>query len=258
MTTSASPASFTARLRARERLIGFWIALDSPMSTERIGLLGYDYVALDAQHGLFGYDAMLRGILAIDAARRSAPLVRVGDNDRYHVGRALDAGARAVIVPLVNSAEEAAAAVDYTRYPPEGSRSYGPMRSGLRIGPDPAATVDEVACLVMIETADGLANIDEICAVRGLAGVYIGPSDLTLGLGGSRPGDETVADEFEAALMRIREAAAAAGIAAGIHTLRGSDANRRLAEGFTLATISSDLTHLEAAARAQLDAANAS
>ena len=147
---------FAARLRARETLIGYWIALDSPVSTERIGRLGFDYVAFDAQHGLIGYDGLLRGLMAVDAGGRAVGVVRVGANDQYLIGRALDAGAVAVIVPLIDNAEQAAQAIRYTRYAPTGLRSYGPMRSALRIGPNPAQAHDQVAVLAMIETADGL------------------------------------------------------------------------------------------------------
>jgi len=248
-------ATFAARLRARERIVGYWITLDSPVSTERIGRLGYDYVAFDAQHGLLGYDGILRGLMAVDAGGRAAGVVRVGSNDLYHVGRALDAGAATVIVPLVDTAEQAAAAVSHTRYAPLGGRSYGPMRSGLRIGPNPAEAHEQVACVVMIETAAGLANVAEICRAPGLAGVYIGPSDLTLSLGGASSTDPSVAAEFEAALVQVRDAAAAAGIAAGIHTSSGADAARRLDEGFTFASVSSDLVHLELAAKGHLTAA---
>ena len=94
--------------------------------------------------------------------------------------------------------------------------------------------------------------------VTGLAGVYVGPSDLTLALGGERSVDESIRTQFEAALFRIRDAARQAGVAAGIHTTNGEDAHRRLAEGFTFATVSSDLVHLEAAARTHLDATRAS
>ncbi|SDD24976.1 HpcH/HpaI aldolase family protein [Auraticoccus monumenti] len=254
-TGEVSPAqSFATRLRARERVVGYWVTLDSPVATERLARLGYDYLVFDAQHGLLGYEGILRGLIAVDAAGRSAGVVRVGANDLYHVGRALDAGASTVIVPLVDDAEEAAAAVSHTRYAPLGGRSYGPMRSGLRIGPDPATAHEQVACVVMIETADGLANVEEICRVPNLAGVYIGPADLTLSLGGAHPADPSVAEEFEAALTRVREAAAAAGIAAGIHTDSGADAQRRLDEGFTFSTVSCDLVHLEQAALSHLDA----
>ncbi|MEV6419430.1 aldolase/citrate lyase family protein [Streptomyces sp. NPDC051662] len=107
----------------------------------------------------------------------------------------------------------------------------------------------------MIETADGLANVAEICATDGLDGVYVGPSDLRIALGGATSTDPAVADRFEAALVTVRETAAAAGIAAGIHNADGASAARRLAEGFTFATVSSDLTHLEQIAGSHLAAA---
>lgn len=252
--TRSRATDFAARLRDRQRIVGYWITLDSPVSTERIARLGYDYVAFDAQHGLLDYTGILHGLVAVDAGGRAAGVVRVGANELYHVGRALDAGASTVIVPLVDTPEQAAAAVSYTRYAPMGGRSYGPMRSSLRIGPNPAEANEQVACVVMIETAAGLSNVEQICAVPGLAGVYVGPSDLTISLGGASSTDPAVADAFEAALVRIREAAAAAGIAAGIHTSSGADAGRRLDEGFTFASVSSDLVHLELAAKSHLEA----
>lgn len=124
----------------------------------------------------------------------------------------------------------------------------------MRIGPIPADANAATVVLAMIETAQGLANVEEICATSGLDGVYVGPSDLMLALGGAFPGDPEFASEFEAALTRVREAAAAAGIAAGIHTPDGTSAAKRLAEGYTFASISSDLTHLEASAAAHLAA----
>ena len=102
-------AEFAAKVRGRHTLVGYWIVLDSPPSTERIARLGYDYVSLDAQHGLFGYSGMLAGLTAIDAAGQAVGMVRVAANDLAQIGRALDAGAAGVIVPLVSSAEEAAA-----------------------------------------------------------------------------------------------------------------------------------------------------
>ena len=128
-------------------------------------------MAFDAQHGLLGHDGLLRGLMAVDAGARAVGVVRVGANDQYLIGPALDAGAVAVIVPLVDNAEQAARAIRYTRSAPTGVRSYGPMRSALRIGPNPVETHEQVAVLAMIETADGLANVEAICAVPGLAGV---------------------------------------------------------------------------------------
>jgi 4-hydroxy-2-oxoheptanedioate aldolase len=247
---------FADALRARHRLLGYWVVMDSPISTERISRLGYDYVCLDVQHGLIGFAGMVNSLMAVDAGGSSVGLVRVQSNNDSHIGRALDAGATGVIVPLVNSATEAKEAVRSARYPQSGRRSYGPMRSALRIGPIPEDANEATVVLAMIETAEGLTNVDEICAVDGIDGVYVGPSDLCLGIGGAFPGDPAVAGEFETALRSISAAAANAGKAAGIHTPSGDIAARRLAEGFTFASIASDLTHLEATATSHLVQAN--
>lgn len=123
---------FAQRVRAQETVIGSWVVLASPVSTERISRVGYDYVALDAQHGLMGYSGWLHGLMAIDAGGAAAGIVRVPANNPTYIGQALDAGAAGVIVPLVNNAADAAQAVHAVRYPPHGMRSYGPMRSALR------------------------------------------------------------------------------------------------------------------------------
>lgn len=248
-------AEFAAKVRSGQQLIGYWVVIDAPVATERLARIGFDYVALDAQHGLLGYSGVLNGLMAVNAGGGSTGVVRVEANSPTAIGRALDAGAGAVIVPLVDSAEQAVAAVAAAKYPPSGMRSYGPMRSSLRVGPQPAVANREAIVLAMIETAEGLANVDAICQTPGLDGVYVGPSDLSLALGAPVPSDPEFAGEFEAALGTIRAAATRAGIAVGIHTPDGTTARKRLAEGFTITTIASDLVHLEAAARAHRDIA---
>ncbi|MFD4946052.1 HpcH/HpaI aldolase/citrate lyase family protein [Streptomyces sp. NPDC058239] len=250
------PADFAAALRSRQRLIGYWSLLDSPVAAERLARLGYDYLAFDAQHGLFGYQGMLNNLMAVDTKGSTAvSMVRVEANDPASIGRALDAGATGVIVPLIDNAQDAADAVAAVRYPPLGRRSYGPMRSQLYIGPNPADAHAETVVLAMIETADGLADVEAICATPGLDGIYIGPSDLRIAIGGATSTDPSVSAEFEAALVTVREAAEAAGIAAGIHNSDGAGAAKRLAEGFTFATVASDVIHLEQSARGHLAAA---
>ena len=247
--------NFASKIRERQTVIGYWIVLDSPASTERIARLGYDYVALDAQHGLFGYSGMVAALTAIDAGGQAVGLVRVAANDASLIGRALDAGAVGVIVPMVDSAEDAAKAVAAVRYPPSGNRSYGPTRSMLRIGPSPREADATVVVLAMIETAEGLANAEAIAATPGLDGIYIGPSDLTLAVGGSSPADPSVADALETALARIRQACDVNGIVAGLHTRSGEESAKRISEGFDLLSVAGDVTHLEAVAKAHLDAA---
>lgn len=248
-------AEFVRKIRTRRSAIGYWAMLDAPAAVERLGLVGYDYVCLDGQHGLFGYQGLLNGLIALDAAGGSAPVARVDANNPTSICRALDAGAAGVIVPLVDDAEQAAAAVAATRYPPEGVRSYGPLRSGLRIGPKPAEANEQVVVLAMIETPRGLANVAEICATPGLDAIYVGPSDLALSVGAAHPGDPSVQEEFDAALARIRTAAESAGISVGIHTPDGETARRRLAEGFTFASISCDVEHLQQVAHQHLNTA---
>lgn len=225
------------------------------MATERIARTGYDYVVLDAQHGLLGPSALVAGLMAADAAGQAVGMVRVAANDPTCIGQALDAGAGGVIVPLVDGPAEAAAAVAAGKYPPTGRRSYGPIRSRLRLGPAPSDADTATLVLAMIETAPGLAAVADICATPGLDGVYVGTSDLRIALGGTPPEDPSVADEFEAALRTIREVAAQVGVAAGVHTVSGEQAAQRLDEGYTFATIASDISHLEQIAASHLDAA---
>ncbi|WP_332880616.1 aldolase/citrate lyase family protein [Streptomyces sp. NBC_00564] len=256
MSAGRTSAQFTAALRNREQLIGYWSLLDSPIAAERLARVGYDYLAFDAQHGLFGYQGMLNNLLATDTKGSTAVgMVRVEANDLTYIGKALDAGATGVIVPLIDNARDAADAVSAVRYPPLGRRSYGPMRSQLRIGPNPADAHEQTAVLAMIETADGLANVEEICATPGLDGIYVGPSDLRLAIGGATSTDPSVQEEFEQALTRVRKAAEAAGIAAGIHNADGASAARRLAEGFTFASVAADVVHLQQIATSHLEAA---
>lgn len=251
--------TFATRLRSRERIVGYWTQIPVPAVQERIARQGWDYVCFDVQHGFHDLQSLLNGLIAVDAGAALGQggcvgMVRVAANDPALIGTALDAGARGIIVPLVDTPGDAARAVRACRYPPLGGRSYGPMRAGLRSGPETAAMNDEVACIAMIETAGALAAVEAIAGVAGIDGLYIGPGDLMLALGGRTIDDPARTGDFEAALVRISKACAEAGIAAGIHTNSGEAARARLAQGFTFATVSSDLNHVDAAARAHLAA----
>src|SRR5690625_1087271 len=245
-------AGFSERLRARDRLIGYWSMLDSVIATERIGRIGYDYVCVDAQHGFGGYDHLLHSLIAMAGSPESTGIVRVAQNSSTEIARALDAGAAGVIVPMINSAEDARAAALACRYPPRGTRSYGPIRSALGSVAHTAERDRDVVCLAMVETADALANIEEICQVPGIDGVYIGPSDLSLALGATHPGDNNIERRFTGALNVVVEAAKKAGVAAGIHCFSGESAAQRIEQGFTFASVASDITHLEHAASRHL------
>jgi 4-hydroxy-2-oxoheptanedioate aldolase len=157
-------------------------------------------------------------------------------------------------VPLIGSGEEAARAVRACRYPPQGSRSYGPARAQLVLGSD--ATEDLAAgalCIVMVETREGLDRLEEIAATPGLDGIYIGPSDLSLALGLAPPALGT--PELETAIVRIREVSHAHGLLAGMHCADGTAARARAAEGFDLVTVAVDSAVYSAAVAGELAAA---
>jgi 4-hydroxy-2-oxoheptanedioate aldolase len=158
--------------------LGVWSTSGSPVLAELAGRAGLDWVLLDTQHGAVGEADLLPCIQAV-ALGGTPALVRVGSDDARLIMRALDLGAAGVVVPLVSTPEQAAAAVAATRYPPAGNRSFGPVRRYH----DPSGTETEPLCLAMIETAVGLESIDAIAATPGLDGVFIGPVDLGLDLG---------------------------------------------------------------------------
>lgn len=233
---------------------GLWMTVPGSIGAEIFAESGVDYVCVDQQHGIIDYDSMVPMFQAI-RAEGTAPITRVLSNDPFLIMKALDAGAWGVIVPLVNSAEDAARAVAACRYPPRGIRSYGPVRAAGVIGSrDPEELGGEVLCLVMVETREALEKVDEIAATPGLDGIYIGPSDLALSLG-LPPTLEVREDEHAEAVRRIREACHAGGIAAGIHSPDGGWARKHAEEGFDMVTIATDAALLRDAARRELAAA---
>jgi 4-hydroxy-2-oxoheptanedioate aldolase len=176
-------------------------------------------------------------------------------NDAGVVGRALDAGALGVIVPLVNNAEEAARAVAACRYPPEGVRSYGPVRAAEVIGSKAPEDLDgEVLCLVMVETREGLEKVEEIAATPGLDGIYVGPSDLAISLG-LAPTLEITEKAHVEAVRRIREACRRHGIVCGIHCGSGEWAREHAEAGFDMVTVTMDTKLLTEAAHRELEVA---
>jgi 4-hydroxy-2-oxoheptanedioate aldolase len=230
---------------------GLWSVIPSSFSAELAADAGFDYVCVDQQHGVIDYDSMVPMFQAIRAGG-AAPITRVLSNDPFLIMKALDAGAWGVIVPLVNSAEDAARAVSACRYPPQGMRSFGPVRAAGVIGTrDREKLGGEVLCLVMVETSNALERVDEIAATPGLDGIYIGPSDLALSLG-LPPTLEIQDGEHAEAVGRIREACKRSGIAAGIHCLSGEWARKHAEAGFDQVTVATDATLLRGAALSEL------
>jgi len=232
---------------------GLWGSIASPLTAELAAAAGFDYVCVDLQHGGADEDRMVSMFEALEA-RGAVPFARVAYNEPWMVNRVLDLGAAGAIVPLVNTAEEARRAVSGCRFPPHGVRSYGPLRAALTVGSaDPERLAAGALCFVMVETREGLENVEEIAHTRGLDGIYIGPSDLSLGLG-REPGHG--GDVLERAITRIREACAAAGIIAGMHCNGGgAEAKARAADGFRLVTVGVDASIFMAGVSRELVAA---
>ena len=240
--------------RADKQTIGGWLSLDSPFSAESMAHVGFDWLCLDMQHGLLDYTDVKRMLPAISTTD-TIPIVRVPWNEPYEIMKVLDAGAYGVIVPLVNNREEAEQAVAACRYPPAGNRSFGPIRGAMYGGPGYIQEANsELACIVMIETAEALENLDEIMSTPGLDGIYIGPSDLAYALGMEPVGDNNHPDHV-ATVDRIFETAKKHGIAAGIHTASLEYTERYLAQGFHFVTLGSDNAFMTRLARKELRAA---
>jgi 4-hydroxy-2-oxoheptanedioate aldolase len=228
---------------ANRAAIGPWITTDSEWSIETLAHAGFDFVVIDCQHSLL--DEVTAGCLLKGLANApAAGIVRVSRNEPGRIGRVLDAGADAVIVPLVNDAREAAAAVAACHYSPRGVRSFGPFRAGL--GFDVKALEERVSCFVMIETSKGVENAAEICGVQGVAGIFIGPADLSVDMG--LPPNAAFSDKPPAALSeaidKVVKATKAAGIIAGKPAASAADAARSTSAGFRFLTLGADRTLL--------------
>jgi len=211
---------------------------------------GVSYICVDQQHGVIDYADLVEMTRAIEG-RGVVPITRVPANQAWLIGKALDAGSQGVVVPLVNTRAEAAAAVAACRYPPAGGRSFGPVRATMTMKARDTATLGSVVCFVMVETREALNNIDEIAATPGLDGIYIGPADLALGLG-LAPDLDKEEPEHVAAVERIRVACERNGIVAGIQCGSGRSAHSYVERGFGLVTYGKDSAFLQAAAQREL------
>ena len=243
--------SLKTRWAAGEATLGAWCMMPGPMSAEVLGKTGFDWVLMDMQHGCMDYETALSMIRAVDLSS-AVPIVRVPWNDPGVIGRVLDAGALGVVFPMIQSAADARRAVDACLYPPAGSRSFGPVRVGLRDGPGYFATANaRVAVIPMIETAQALEEVEEIARTPGVDALFVGPFDLSIALG-LPPGDNDGNPAFDAAIARIIAAAKAAGVATAVLS-NARVAPLRLRQGFQMVSVVTDINALTMAARADLD-----
>lgn len=220
--------------------IGSWLMLPGSVSAEVVARVGFDYCCIDMQHGLIGYSDALQMLQVLSLANTTAT-VRVPWNEPGIIGKVLDAGAMAVIVPMVNTAEEAELAVERSMYPPRGARSSGPVRAEPLEGPEyPEVANDHVQVIPMIETADALENLDAILATPEIDAIYVGPMDLGVSMGLGRG---TTDQAFFHALDHIVERCNAHGVVPGIHATP-TNISAMIDRGFRILTAQTDISAL--------------
>jgi len=228
------------RLKANEQLYGTWITVESPIMTEMMSSLGFDYFVIDTEHAPLDPIMAQTLMQAMRPDTKTTPIVRVWWNDLVAIKRALDIGAHGILVPWVNNKEEAEMAVKATRYAPDGLRGCGPRRAAM-FDPDYLKTADkEIMVIVQIETKEAVANIEDICSVEGVDSTYIGPADLSASYG--HLGNMSHPD-VQKAIDIVYDASKAAGIGAGIHEASGSSIPERMKKEYNLVTLGNDLIY---------------
>lgn len=244
---------FHAHFATGAKSVNGWCAIPSAVTAEIMGRQGFDLMTVDLQHGLIDYQTAL-AMLQVLQGLPAPVLVRVPWNEPAIIGKCLDAGFSGVICPMVNTAEDARALVQFARYAPLGSRSFGPTRANLVHGAGYAKAANgTVLVLAMIETRVALQNLEAILAVEGIDGVYVGPSDLGLSLG-YEPTLDPTAPEVLAAIATILTRAKSAGRIAGIHTGSPEMIARVFAQGADFASLLSDARLFTTAVAGQLAA----
>ncbi|HIJ64913.1 MAG TPA: 2,4-dihydroxyhept-2-ene-1,7-dioic acid aldolase [Candidatus Hydrogenedentes bacterium] len=245
-------------LLERKVTLGGWIQCGNAATAEIFAHAGFDWVAADAEHSDFDVASctqLFRGL----HGRGCTPLVRVRENDTLAIRQMLDAGAAGVIIPLIASPQEAQRAVAASKYPPQGVRGYGFARMnewGANFDLYAASANENVAIVVMIESKQGVENIDAILAVDGVDGVFIGPYDLSGSYG--IPG-QTDAPAVVEACKHVVAACASTGKSAGLHVVKPTPENvtKAIADGFTFIALGLDSVFLQQGARSALAAARA-
>ncbi len=245
------------RLANGEASLGTWLSLPSPEAAEQASRVGFDWLVVDAEHNPVDIRTLAQMFLAM-AASPTAPMVRIPWNTPEHFTRVLDAGAWGIVVPMVNSKEEAEQAVEATRYYPQGNRSVGGGRHALSFGTGAvdyfAHANEEVLLVLQIEHIQGVEHVDEILGVPGVDACFIGPNDLaaSMGLGLGVP-LESEEPSLAQAILHVRDAAVRNGVAPGVHCSHAAGVRQRLDEGFKFCAMASELRYMLGGLREDLE-----
>jgi 2-dehydro-3-deoxyglucarate aldolase len=243
--------SFRTRLRSNEALIGTIISLPSPAIAEILVEAGFDWLFIDLEHSAM--DAGDAQAILQAVAGRAGCMVRVPLNDEIWIKKALDAGADGIIVPQVNTMEEAQRAVRFSKYPPQGTRSVGIGRAhgyGGRFNEYVAQANGETVVMVQVEHVRAVENLEQILTVEGIDAVFIGPYDLSASMDLVGQLDHP---QVQAALGRVREVCLAHKMPLAIFTVSAERVETYLGQGFTLIALSGDTLMLGEAARGAVD-----
>lgn len=252
--------SLSSRLRNGETILSAWSSLPEPMTVEVLARTAFDSVLMDMQHGGHDERSVLSSIGAVISAQKPA-LVRIPVGRFDMASRALDFGAEAVIAPMINSVEDAQKFAASVKYPPVGERSYGVFRPAADYG---AAQSDDfltrtnrdTLAFAMIETREALDALDEILDVRGIDGVFVGPSDFSIAWSNGREVNAS-SESIVEPLAKIAKKAAAAGKFAAIYAPTAEFARRYIPLGYQLLTLSTDAGYMNIGAKSIVDAINA-
>ncbi len=205
---------FKAAMKAGEQQIGFWMSFGNPYTAELCAGAGYDFLVFDGEHSPVDIPIFISLLQAV-SAYGGVPIVRPPVGETHGIKQLLDIGAQNILIPIVETAEQARRLVEAVRYPPRGIRGVASSTRAARFGhiPDYLATADEEICLLLqVETRKGLDNLDAILAVEGFDGVFIGPSDTAAALGHlGNPMHPDVQKVIEDCIIRIRQAGKAPG-----------------------------------------------
>ncbi|MBN1876129.1 MAG: hypothetical protein JXA33_18035 [Anaerolineae bacterium] len=243
----------TDKLRSGQPSVGTWLSLCSPAAAETMAHIGWDWLVVDVEHSPVGFDTMVNCFRAAQLGG-AIPMARVPWNDTIWIQRTLDAGALGLVVPMVNSAEDAQHVVGNMKYATRGQRSFGGSRIAAYIDGDYRTWTDEnLAIIVMIETVQAVENAEAILATEGVVGCFIGPNDLALSLG-IHPRETGPGTVHEAAMMEVLAAAKKTGKAAGKHCFSAAELNLRIKQGFQFLALSSDLGLMSKAAGEEFNA----
>jgi 2-dehydro-3-deoxyglucarate aldolase len=242
------------RLKAGDSTLGCFMGLGSPNVAELLSHAGFDWLVIETEHSALDIGQVEHMLMAVKGTE-TVPLVRLPSSDWVYIQRALDIGAMGIVVPLIRTAADAQAIVRATRYPPEGTRGFGPLRAAdyMFDSKDYFYGANEnLLVTLIVETKEAVENLEAIAAVPGVDVLFLGPFDLCLSLG-LDPMKQPY-PEVDAIIERMLAIGRKANVAIGIHAMTPEQLGKRQAQGFQMISYSTDYMLMAEAARTGLSA----